>query len=303
MSNENSILTNLDEFKNICMSGAANGADAHWGKNAKKAGHYVLHWSFDSHKAYAPENEIVRLSNDLLIQADPYLKRANKTLKRSFPSSNPSTNNLLRRNWYQVKDTNTLYAVTELKLEAGKLMPQGGTAWAIQMYIDRFLIDNEPIKNANLWVFEKKLKKWFKWNEGVWAIQISKPPCPSGLWTGIGSRELDIWDKIEIEKILGTYQPDLDTLAKELHPIIENPNINDIIYVPDQQIPNNGKLNRVGGWATVRRVLKGDKTYIYTQELYHEDEICWEDIKFMQQELRQRFNISRAFAKPDYSTG
>jgi hypothetical protein len=51
------------------MSGGADGADLQWGMCAGKAGHQVIHWSFDGHRSQAPYQEIVRIPPDLLKEA------------------------------------------------------------------------------------------------------------------------------------------------------------------------------------------------------------------------------------------
>lgn len=173
-------------LNNICFSGGADGADLQWGMVAGTKHFSVVHWSFDGHKSKAPEVEIVRLSQEQLDFADKYVLRANLTLKRRFPTSNQHTNNLLRRNWYQVMATNSLYAVGTFDKKG---TVEGGTSWAVQMYIDRFLIDQEPINNCMLFFFDQKKQRWYQWNE-IWRELPDKPPKPSGVWTGIGSRTL-----------------------------------------------------------------------------------------------------------------
>ena len=42
--------------------------------------------------------------------------------------------NLIRRNWYQVKDSNGVFAIG--KLSASRSTVEGGTGWAVQMAVD-----------------------------------------------------------------------------------------------------------------------------------------------------------------------
>lgn len=182
---------------NSCLSGGADGADLQWGMCAGSAGHHVVHWSFEGHRSKAPDAEVSILSKEQLEQADESVKRANKTLKRHFPTRNGFVNNLLRRNYYQIKWTQAVYAVA--KLENG--IVSGGTAWATQMYMDRYLFDGEPIEECHLYLFDQLTEKWFSWSNG-W-IEITEPPVPSGVWTGIGSRELTDAGKHAIRALLG----------------------------------------------------------------------------------------------------
>ncbi|KKN43673.1 hypothetical protein LCGC14_0700730 [marine sediment metagenome] len=101
----------------VMLSGGAKGADTAWGIAANNAGHQVVHWSFEGHKSFHPEFTY-KLTQEELEEADEYLKEANKTLKRSLPYSKPWIMNLLRRNWYQVKYIDAIYAVGTLNKKA-----------------------------------------------------------------------------------------------------------------------------------------------------------------------------------------
>lgn len=171
---------------NVCLSGGADGADILWGTSAATLGHRVIHWSFNGHKSSAPEEEIVLLTQAHLDEADDPLKRANLSLKRKFPSKSQHVNNLLRRNYYQTRWTEAIYGVSKLKDN----QVEGGTAWAIQLYMDRFLCDNEDPQKCQLYLFDQDTNYWLQWNpQDRWSV-LSKPPVPSGIWAGIGSRKL-----------------------------------------------------------------------------------------------------------------
>lgn len=293
----NSLLS-LFEGNDICLSGGAEGADLQWGAQAGLIGHSVIHWSFEGHRSQAPESELVQLTSEQLSQADDAVARANKTLGRRWPSNNDFTNNLLRRNWYQVKDAESLYAVSSLDRKTGV---SGGTAWAVQMYLDRFLIDEEPMEKCRAYLFDRNTRLWYQFDGTRWVNLISRPPKPQGIWAGIGSRDLDYGCRIEIRKLLGTYRDDRS--IEFLHPLIETPKVDDIIYVPDQAIPGKGSLNRVGGWATVRRITSdANHTYISVGEFFDGGEFKWAELSEMQLELREKYREKRAFSKPDYSS-
>lgn len=166
--------------KPICLSGGAVGWDMQWGMCAGMLGHMVVHWSFKGHRTKCPPSEVAELTPDQLLEADPYLHRANKTLMRTFPPKSPHATNLLRRNWYQVRDADSVYAGSEFD-ERGLVV--GGTAWAVQMFIDR-----HNSEACSCYVFDQINGKWFKW-EGRWE-PIQSPPVPTGIWAGIGSRTL-----------------------------------------------------------------------------------------------------------------
>lgn len=189
-------LTKLSD--NICLSGGADGSDLQWGMMAGKSGHSVIHWSFKGHKSNAPENETVRLTNEQLLRADEYLKRANISMKRRWPTSNEFANNLLRRNWYQVSESQAVYAVATL---SSSKQVSGGTAWATSMYMDRFIYDNENIETCRLYLYDQNTKKWWLWRN-EWVELSGDPSKPSGVWTGIGSRDLTVDGKNAIRRLM-----------------------------------------------------------------------------------------------------
>jgi hypothetical protein len=191
-----SIAVNVFDSKNVCMSGGAKGADLQWGMCAGKAGHQVIHWSFADHRTNAPEQEVVRIPEDLLATADEYLEVANKTLKRHLSYNKPWIINLLRRNYFQVGNSQSCYAVSSIK----KGMVQGGTAWATQMYLDLHR------DNPECYVFCQDANQWYAFVNSQWVV-IETPPTPSGVWAGIGSRDLTKAGKDAIRALMGYVTP------------------------------------------------------------------------------------------------
>jgi len=163
----------------LCLSGGAIGADLTWGDAAEKAGHAVVHWTFFKHKSLAPARTLHMLTTDDLCDADPRLEQANLTLQRRWPIESGYVTNLLRRNWYQVGESDGCYAVAALD-SSGKV--KGGTAWAVQMFIDRF--DGAPCR---CFLFCQTRGYWMRW-ERQW--ERCTPPPPRGVYAGVGSRKL-----------------------------------------------------------------------------------------------------------------
>ena len=173
---------------NKCLSGGASGADSIFGEEAKKAGHEVYHFHFNKNKQGLPHFYI--LGEEKLKVADPYLKWANKTLNRgSFPYSNEYTNDMLRRNFYQIKTADSVYAIT--RLEKGNV--KGGTGWATQMFIDK-----HKGEACACYVYDMLTERWYIWMGPRWGFKDRYPgiglevdiPKPKGIYAGIGSREL-----------------------------------------------------------------------------------------------------------------
>lgn len=186
----------LDEASNICLSGGAAGSDEMWGCCAGLAGHLVIHFIFNGHHSRVPEQEKVVLSDDILAEADEHLIQANKTLKRRVPFDKPFIIRLLRRNWFQVRDTQRVYAVSHILPDG---LVAGGTAWAVQMFIDRM---GEGGVEGNLFVYDQHKNTWFTRVNRKW-IPIDTPIVPHGVWTGIGSRDLKQNGKGAIRTLLG----------------------------------------------------------------------------------------------------
>jgi len=184
---------NNDLNDNLCLSGGADGADLQWGMTAGSAGMTVIHWTFREHRhqSQAPAAELVELNQQQLAEADPYCQKANLTLQRRFPTSSVFGTNLLRRNWYQVRDAQACYAITEIK----NGIVQGGTAWAVQMFKDRF--NGEP---CPAYVFCQTTCHWFEWT-GTWS-PIYEPPKPSGIFAGVGTRNLSLTGKLAIRVLM-----------------------------------------------------------------------------------------------------
>jgi hypothetical protein len=182
---------------NICLSGGAEGADLMWGMVAGSAGHMVVHWSFAGHHTPAPTQEVVILTQDQLVAADEPCKAASGRIKRWFPPKSRYVQNLLRRNWYQVASAERVYAVAEIV--DGHVT--GGTSWATAMFLDRF--NGEA---CECYVFDQAADGWFQWTGSDWAA-IESPPVPSGVWAGIGSRELAANGKAAIRTLMGWVKP------------------------------------------------------------------------------------------------
>lgn len=185
-------------LEKLCLSGGADGADVQWGMVAGLAGHAVRHFVFAGHRSTAPEEEKIVLTKDQLEVADAHLYMANKTMKRRWPIKNQFVANLLRRNYYQVAWSDSVYAVASI--ENG--MVTGGTCWAVQMFLDRFGFDPAPA-----YVFDQATDRWMTWSGTGWE-ECPEVPVPNGVWAGIGSRDLKVNGKMAIRNLLGYVKPD-----------------------------------------------------------------------------------------------
>jgi hypothetical protein len=174
----------IDLNGNLCLSGGAIGADIQWGNAALLAGHGLIHWSFEKHNLKNishQKNNIVIVSQEELNKSDELLLVANDLIvQRSFPTKSEYVNNLLRRNWLQVRDSQSCYAVSELK--DGKV--EGGTAWATALFVMKHEFNACPC-----YVYCQVSESWYEWAGSSWKA-IVKPPKPVDIYAGIGSRKL-----------------------------------------------------------------------------------------------------------------
>ena len=118
------------------------------------------------------------------------LLKAKKTLKRHFPISNNFVNDLLRRNWYQVKDSNGVFPIG--KLSASRSAVEGGTGWAVQMSVD----SKKPV-----YVFDIVKSLWQQFEDRKRKFVYCEAPRLTLNFTGIGTRALPENGKVAIEKI------------------------------------------------------------------------------------------------------
>ena len=168
-------------------SGGASGADTVFQEMAEKAGMNVKAHSFRGHAA--GNKRRVEHTPEELKEANEHLKRANKTLKRKFPAGSAYVNNLLRRNYFQVKDVDQVVAVG--RIENGQV--QGGTAWATQMGVDM---------GKEVHVFDMNTNSWHFWDGTTWGKSgDGKRPILSDSFAGIGSRNLSDEGKEAIQNL------------------------------------------------------------------------------------------------------
>lgn len=190
----------LDENTNLCLSGGAEGADLQWGMCAGLLGHQVIHWSFADHHTRAPANEVVRLTDDQLAESTDFIKLAGVILKK-HPPKQPFVKRLIQRNYFQVAWSDSVYAVATIK----DGVVQGGTAWAVYMFLSRSDIQRPPV-----YVYDQARASWFIFNHDMqdWEA-IESPPQPRGIWAGIGTRDLTPTGKQAIRDLMDFVKPQM----------------------------------------------------------------------------------------------
>lgn len=163
----------------LCNSGGAVGADTVFEKECISHGIPVIAWSFDGHNTKSPNSKI--LTEEELDEGFEHIKIANKTLNRNLYNLKPFVKNLLSRNWFQVKDSEAIFAIG--RVESDRLSVCGGTGWACAMGIDNY----KPV-----YVFDQYECQWFKFSYVFYEFKrITYRPILTEIFAGIGTRDIN----------------------------------------------------------------------------------------------------------------
>jgi len=165
--------------KYICHSGGCPGADMTWEREGEKYGVHTIAYSFWNHKQEGRNQKI--LTVDELKEGFEAVLRANQTLKK-YPQDQPQyVHNLLARNWFQVKNSNAIFAIA--KKFVSRITVEGGAGWAVQMAID---------SEKFVYVFDQSVNKWFWYHPSDKVfIYTEKIPTLTENFAGIGTREIN----------------------------------------------------------------------------------------------------------------
>ncbi len=164
-------------------SGGAIGADTEWANIGKKIRADVIAHSFIGHKTTGGVPFVH--SKAELEKADVLLEKINKDYlpNRRFNTAKEYVKNLLRRNYYQIVDSEALIAAGKVEdvPNLGKRV-SGGTAWAFYMAV-------ETGKPA--YIFNQIDNQWYK-GEGKELVRIDASSIPRYTTiAGVGTRDLN----------------------------------------------------------------------------------------------------------------
>lgn len=185
------LVNHLSSFTNVCYSGGAKGADRFFGIWASENGFLELHLSFAKHNHSVNEENILSISDDLLVDKQIFnmLKTISRKLGRHVPRKLTYTYNLLARNMYQILSTDSVYCLAEID---SPTTVAGGTAWAVEAY--KLISDNPKI-----YVYNILDDNVYSYINGYF-VKVQTVPTPSGRWTGIGSRDAKQHHMVEFSK-------------------------------------------------------------------------------------------------------
>ena len=153
-------------------TGNAPLSDQTWQRVAKKYG-------VSNIRVYNPEHMIN--NPERRAEAGVALKKASNNIPNKYPitsGKNPDFSNaLLERNYFQVKNSDGVFAVGKRTKNQKGLGIEGGSAWAVQMGIDQ----GKPV-----YVFDVVSNKWFT-GDNTFVRGMDTPPTLTPNFTGIGA--------------------------------------------------------------------------------------------------------------------
>lgn len=191
-------------------SGGASGADFHWILSSK---HNSVVMSFKEHKPILP---FVKDNVKVCVLSDYDLNKGRLCVenvallgKRQLKFTSPLSfgNKLILRNYYQVKNATSVYAIGYLSKKRTKLKAlniMGGTFWACQMFCVKYSLYGTRL--IPLYFFDQTSKKWYQCAKSNFLFQwvdLPKVPVPTGKYASIGSRKLLECGKEQIKAVYG----------------------------------------------------------------------------------------------------
>jgi hypothetical protein len=173
-----------------CNSGGSPGADIEWENEGNKYGVKTVAFSFYNHSQLSSNQHVLTL--DELKEGFDNVLIANKVLNRNPQGiMYPYVKNLLSRNWFQVKNSDVIFAIG--KLMKNRRLVDGGTGWAVQMSIDN---------KKETYVFDQNTNTWNKFNYETNVFdQIDYIPKLTEKFAGIGTRDISEAGKAAIKEV------------------------------------------------------------------------------------------------------
>ena len=159
-----------------CHSGGAEGADSYFEEIGQKYGVQTLAYSYKT--AYHKSENKVELSESEYQEGILHVNIANETLNK-FKINRYMK--LYSRNWFQIKNSEQIFAISSLIYKDNREFVKGGTGWAVQMAIDN---------NKEVFLFDQKKDSWFYWDyqQCKFIILIELPRITVANFAGIGAR-------------------------------------------------------------------------------------------------------------------
>jgi hypothetical protein len=171
----------MEQIRYTNHSGGCDGADICWENEGLKYGVESVGYSFHNHKQYSYNRKI--LNQDELREGWRNVMIAEKTLRRGLNTRQSFyVRNLVSRNWFQVKNAESIFAVGSFVDDNHDLV-NGGTGWAVQMAIDN---------DKSVFFFDQFTNLWYNYSKEMGKFdELIGIPTLTKNFAGIGSRNLN----------------------------------------------------------------------------------------------------------------
>jgi len=166
-------------MKHHNYSGGAIGSDMLFELEGVKYGVKTTAYSFYGHNTISKNKW--NLTSQQLEEGYQHIKISNNSLNRNITNISSYVKKLLCRNWFQVKNSDCIFAIGNIS-DDFKFV-KSGTGWAVQMSID----NNKPV-----FLFEQNENSWFEYSyEEQKFVKINYIPKLTKNFAGIGTREIN----------------------------------------------------------------------------------------------------------------
>ena len=188
----------------MLSDGGESVTNAQAGQIAAEIGHQISTLTYPGSGLDDSTEHQHELDMDHLKEANRYLLRANKSMHRSWPRRQLSADNALRRDSWIARWSHQIYMFGLFTQDASLLKINTDIAWTAQIYIDRFLYDQEPWDLCELYLFDMKSESWWQWKQ-QWQ-RIESVPQPSGVYTIMGQDKLTNAGKAALKALFSVTQ-------------------------------------------------------------------------------------------------
>ena len=159
-----------------CFSGGAPGSDYIFENESIKRKFKVIAYSFEGHNTKS-KNRLI-LTPEELEEGFKHIEIANKQLKRNLSNLQPYIKNLIARDWFQVKNSDAIFAVGMVSMNN----VLGGTGYAVACAID----NKKPV-----YVFDQNDCYWNTFDYDDKQFRICEAPILTEKFAGIGTRNIN----------------------------------------------------------------------------------------------------------------
>ena len=138
------------------------------------------------------KSHVTPLTHQELAEANLYIGRSNKTLKRNIFGLSPYATELLQRNYWIIKKAKCIYAFGEFEgsspehLFGDYTRVKGGTGWAVQMGMDF------GMEQKGVYVYNTRDHRWY---EQKWTLR--QPPIVNESYTFFYPMKFDCAPSLE----------------------------------------------------------------------------------------------------------